>query len=634
MRATWLIAATILAVVWVPVAILPVAPWVYALPAILSVGVIAGTVAYDRRTAAGNAELRKRALEHALSERMRAANPEQQLGITTMREDLRDAVSKLTGAAPGQAARRVVDALPWYLVIGPSQSGKSSMLASSGETFGYVTPAGGARGGRGCRFWLTQHAAYIDTGGEYVTGAAAYAEWLAFLRELESTRPAQPLHGIVVTLAADQVLALLAAQRGDELDALGKTLRERVDEALGFLGVDVPVYLVVTRCDGLQGFMEYFADLRGPERGQVLGFTLPLRGKDDPAAMVSARFDDLARDLSHRMYRRVMSRAHTEARGSTYMFPQWFAGLKPGVTAVASRLFARNRFMDQVTPRGVFFTSAAEATTLQGAEMPYASAPTGERGFFLRDLLRNVLLPDREHARPSASELLRRVHRTLALAAPLLGVAIVTPVLAWHAYRENVELLQDFDRALEPCAQPRVVPSLAQLDTLRATVDRLRVYQRDGAPTHMRVGMYVGDDVYDRESTAYAALVNFHYHQRIWQRVHGELSALARRYAVNAARPSDEERLATQDNLRLYLMLTTPRQADDPQLSEAAQRAWFIGRVKREWPPVTGADAMRAEAAQVAVLELYALILAGDQRQGFRRELELVTRIRTILGRS
>ncbi len=171
MRATWLIAATILAVVWVPVAILPVDAWVFALPVLITAGVIAGTISYDRKTAAGNADARKRALTTALSERMSAANPDQQLGITTMREDIRDAVAKLTGALPGQAPRRAVEALPWYLVLGPAQSGKSAMLGATGLEFGYTTPAAGARGSRGCRFWLTPNMAFVDTCGDYMTGA-------------------------------------------------------------------------------------------------------------------------------------------------------------------------------------------------------------------------------------------------------------------------------------------------------------------------------------------------------------------------------------------------------------------------------------------------------------------------------
>lgn len=629
MRATWLIAATILAVVWVPVAILPVDAWVFALPVLLTVAVVAGTVAYDRKTSAGSADARKRALTTALSERLRGANSDQQLGITTMREDVRDAVAKLTGALPGQTARRAVEALPWYLVLGPAQAGKSALLGATGLEFGYTTPAAGARGSRGCRFWLTPNMAFVDTCGDYLTGGPAYAEWLALLRELGETRPGQTLHGLVVVLAAD---ALMQA-RPDDLDGLGKTLRERVDEALGFLGVDVPVYLAVTRCDNLPGFMEFFSDQRGGDRGQVLGFTLPLRAKDDPVALTAERFDALAASLSQRVYRRVQGRTHTEARGSMYMFPQWFSGLRPAVLAVTGRLFARNRFMDQVSARGVFFVSAAEAVLVQGTDMPYAAAPTGERGFFLRDFVRNVLLPDREHARPSASELLRRLHRALVFAAPLLGFALVLPVLALHAYGENVKILTDFRESLNECVRTPPPVSLTRLDVLRASVDQLRLYELNGPPLHLRMGMYIGDEVQVRTATAYAALIYREASQRVVERTYRELTNFGTRYARPETRPNSDEITYFTGSLELYLMLTTPRSPDDPQLSDPNQRAAFSRQIQQDWQGVYPVRTPAESGARIRVVELYALVLAADQRLGYPRDLQLVTRVRTILGR-
>lgn len=632
MRATWFIAATILAVVWVPVLILPVDAWVYVLPVLLSVGVIAATIAYDRRTSAGNAEARKRALATALSERMRAANPDQQLGITTMREDIRDAIGKLTGALPGQAPRRAIEALPWYLLLGASGSGKSTLLSASGLSFGYTTPAQGARGSRGCRFWLTPHMAFIDTAGDYITGGPAYAEWLAFLRELEETRPGLPLHGLVVTLAADAVMQ--AQGRPDELDNLGKTLRERVDEVLGFLGIDVPVYLVVTRCDALPGFMEYFADQRGAERGQVFGYTMPSRPKEDPVVLATRYFDELAEDIERRMYKRVQARAHVEVRGSVYLFPQWFSGLRAGVLAVASRLFARNRFMDQVMARGLYFTSATEAMVVQGPEAPYASTPAGERGYFIRDFIKNILLPDRAHARPSASELQRRMHRTLAIASPLLGLSLVLPVLGWHAYNQNLSMLEEFRSALNNCmAVPAPVP-LPRLDVLRASVDRIRVYEHEGAPIDMRMGMYVGDEVQRRTATAYAALIYREAVQRAYDRTYHDLLVFDERFRNAPTVPTSDERIYNTERLQFYLMVTTPRSPDDPPFSDEAKREWFSARIVQAWnevyPILQGGREM---AARTALVRLYSLVLADDQRLGYPRDLLLVTRLRTILAR-
>lgn len=630
MRATWFIAATILAVVWVPVLILPVDGWVYVLPAALTVGVIAALVLYERRTSAGHSESRKRSLESALSERLKALGGAQQTGIATMREDLRDAVSKLTGAMPGHSARHAVDALPWYLVIGPPQSGKSALLAASGEQFGFVTPASGAQGSRGARFWLAPHAAYIDTTGEYMTGEAAYAEWLAFLRELEITRPEQPLHGVVVALPADTAMQ----SRPEDVDALGKRIRERLDEVMGYLGVDLPVYLVVTRCDVLPGFMEYFADLRGSERGQILGFTLPVRGKEPATAKIATLFDELAAGIERRVYSRVLPRAHVEVRSASYMFPQWFAGLRSGVLAFAQRLFASNLYMDQITARGVYFTTATDVMTVAASDAPYASAPSGERGMFVRDLMNTVMLPDRNLARRSPSELQRRLHRKLAISAPLLGIALVAPVLGYHAYTENTAMLDEFREAMNDCVKVQPPIPLTSLDVLRARVDRIRLLELNGPPLHMRMGLYAGSDVQSRTATVYAALIYREVSAGAVERNYRALMAFSERNINSNEAPTNDAALDADARLRFYLMLTTPRAAVDPQLSDATQREWFKHRLANEWNQIYPTNDPLVVAAREAIVDLYALVLAADQRLGFHRDLQLVARVKTILARS
>jgi type VI secretion system protein ImpL len=630
MRATWLIAATILAVVWVPVSILPVEGWVFALPIALTVAVAAAVALYEKRTGGGRAASRKRSLEAALSERLKALSPTQQSGIGSMREDLREAVAKLASAMPGHSERSAVDALPWYLVMGPAQSGKSALLAASGQPFGFVTPATGTGGSRGTRFWLAPHAAYIDTSGAYMTGEGAHAEWLSLLRELSVTRPAQPLHGVIVTLPADTAMQ----SRPDDVDALGKRLRERLDEVMGYLGIDVPVYLVVTRCDVLPGFMEYFTDQRSAERSQVLGFTMPLRNAKEPAvARASALFDELAAGLERRMYGRVQSRAHVEVRSAVYMFPQWFAGLKAGVAAFVQRLFASNQYMDQISARGVYFTTAADVVTVSPSDAPYASAPTGERGMFVRDLLQTVMLPDREFARPSASELQRRLQRQLTVAAPLLGLALLLPVLGYHAYTENTAMLDEFRQAMNDCISVQPPVPLARLDVLRARVDRIRTLELDGPPLHMRVGMYVGGDVQARTATVYAALIYREVSAGAVERTYRDLTAFSGQHINAASPPSSDDRLRNADRLRFYLMLTTPRAPDDPQLADAAQREWFKHRLAGEWNQLHPAAEPRVLAAREAIVDLYARVLAADQRLGFHRDLQLVTRVKTILAR-
>jgi type VI secretion system protein ImpL len=62
-----------------------------------------------------------------------------------------------------------------------------------------------------------------------------------------------------------------------------KNIRQRIDELIENLGVNFPVYFVFTKCDLIQGFVEYFGDFSEIERSQIWGATLTANQQLDPS---------------------------------------------------------------------------------------------------------------------------------------------------------------------------------------------------------------------------------------------------------------------------------------------------------------------------------------------------------------
>ncbi len=88
--------------------------------------------------------------------------------------------------------------LPWYIIIGPPGSGKTTALLNSGLRFPLATggdPAAisGVGGTRYCDWWFAEEAVLIDTAGRYTTqdSDAAFDKksWRAFLEMLSKNRP-------------------------------------------------------------------------------------------------------------------------------------------------------------------------------------------------------------------------------------------------------------------------------------------------------------------------------------------------------------------------------------------------------------------------------------------------------------
>jgi type VI secretion system protein ImpL len=116
----------------------------------------------------------------------------------------------------------------------------------------------------------------IDTAGRYATQDSDKdtdaAAWDTFLGLLRRARPRRPINGVLLTVSVQDLLALPPDQRKEQ----AARLRGRMQELQQRLGVKVPVYVLVTKCDLLAGFNETFGSLGKEERDQVLGFTFPL----------------------------------------------------------------------------------------------------------------------------------------------------------------------------------------------------------------------------------------------------------------------------------------------------------------------------------------------------------------------
>ena len=162
--------------------------------------------------------------------------------------------------------------LPWYMVIGESGSGKTTAIqgADLSSPFAEVSRVSGISGTRNCDWWFFEQAILIDTAGRYaipVDEGRDKDEWQKFLSLLSRFRKKEPLNGLVVTVAADQLLQ----DNADKLETAGKSIRQRIDELMRVLGAKFPVYIMVSKCDLVQGAVRFCDHLEEPVLQQAMG---------------------------------------------------------------------------------------------------------------------------------------------------------------------------------------------------------------------------------------------------------------------------------------------------------------------------------------------------------------------------
>ena len=172
--------------------------------------------------------------------------------------------------------------MPWYVIIGPPGSGKTTALRQSGLNFpiDLADDLQGVGGTRNCDWFFTEDAVLVDTAGRYVQQQSQpdvdAAEWLGFLDMLKKHRGKRALNGVILTLSVKELLA------GDaEVRNHGREIRKRLAELRERLQIQLPVYLMVTKTDLVPGFEAFFSGLSSREREQVWGATLATDARVD-----------------------------------------------------------------------------------------------------------------------------------------------------------------------------------------------------------------------------------------------------------------------------------------------------------------------------------------------------------------
>jgi type VI secretion system protein ImpL len=523
---------------------------------------------------AREAKANKKVIDGASGTQAPGADPAgAQIQILKQRlEEAQQQLKRLRGA--DRRGKKYLYELPWYMMIGPPGSGKTTALVNSGLRFPLAErygkePVRGAAGTRNCDWFLTDEAVLIDTAGRYTTQAGEQQEdqaaWLGFLKLLKETRPRQPINGVLIALSLSDLVLLPAAER----TAHAQAVRTRLAELLDRFEVRFPVYVLFTKADLIAGFVETFEPLTREGREQVWGATLPRDAGGDATPAVlqwDEEFQLLLDRLDERMIDRVQEEADPRRRGIIFGLPTQMASLRDIMREFLEEVFLASRYETRPLLRGVYFTSGTQQGTpidrLMGAiaqrfglEQSNLVAFSGSgRSYFITRLLREVIF--HEASLVSTSPRTERRRNILRWSTyGVLGVLFLAACSAWtYSYIRNRQMEADVSASIAAAneeASRLDTPVLNDEDPSRvlAALDKLRSlpqgYDVDPAavPLSMKFGLYQGEPLHSEAVAAYRRGLNRLLLPRLLARLQKQLSA-------NLTKPE-----FLYDGLRIYLIL-------------------------------------------------------------------------------
>jgi len=318
--------------------------------------------------------------------------------------------SKKSGDQTGTA----IHELPWYIIIGPPGSGKTTALINSGLRFPLAEKMGqqplkGIGGTRNCDWWFSDNAILVDTAGRYTTQDsdkdADSAGWSNFLGLLKKHRPRQPINGAIIAIS----LSELILQSESERQQHANQIKERLQELYTNLGIQFPVYVLLTKTDLIAGFNEYFDNLSRQERQQIWGMTFPTSDNFESKFDINLfkdEYDGLLCRLNDRLQWRMQEERDLSRRALLLSFPMELAALKEMTAQFLDAAFKPSSFDKPVNLRGVYLTSGTQEGTPIDRVMGALASNFGlnrqtipsfsgqGKSFFLTDLFRNVVFPE------------------------------------------------------------------------------------------------------------------------------------------------------------------------------------------------------------------------------------------------
>lgn len=321
--------------------------------------------------------------------------------------------------------------LPWILVAGEAGAGKTSLAASIGEGRRVRPVAREEKLAFEDTDWrFFERGVLIDLDGAASPDAddAEHRRWREVLRRLSEHRPERPLDGVVLALSARTLLGASSA----DLQRLMQRCRAQLEELHERLEFALPVYVVITQCDAIEGFAAYWNAQPEKRRAEMLGWSSPYPLEHNLVPeWLDAAFDEIGSGLKLLQLQAAAINRDIEQGDEFFLFPQRFRELLAPLRALLPPLFQPSPYQPSAFVRGIYFTGSIEAG---GAAAPQPRADVA----FVDQLFEEKIYAELHLARPirqalwSRHRLVRRLQYGAAALFAVLCLSLAHAGLRLH----------------------------------------------------------------------------------------------------------------------------------------------------------------------------------------------------------
>ena len=384
--------------------------------------------------------------------------------------------------------------LPWIVMFGASDSGKSTLLYNLDLDRPVGQPDFEPEGGGKplCDWCFYDHGIVLDIDGKLVLNSSQSISdeenWQLFLNLLAHHRPKRPLDGVVLTIPASEITGQTALSH-DDIMIRAEYLYHKLWKMQRLTGMRVPIYMVVTKCDLIPGFENFCKAIPRHNKHDIFGWS---NDHSIDSAYTTEWIDEAFSTINDSLYR-VQEEIYTDGKGvdgrdGVFLFPLTFNELQGGLRTYTDHLFKPSGYHESFFLRGIYFCGDSHlkepsSKPESSLDLPLSFKEDKKKEkrnlYFISNLFEKKIFRELGLARPVSRVLLGNT-TGMRFAKAAVGIAAILGTLG--LLRAN-ETLQN--------AKINLVPALSQVEI---TLGKINLEKRHGQTAGTDIGRYFFDE--------------------------------------------------------------------------------------------------------------------------------------------
>ena len=296
--------------------------------------------------------------------------------------------------------------VPWVLMTGEMAAGRSSIAASIG---GLRRQSISSREKKlataGTHWWFFNRGVLIDLeqgGVSTQSSSGKDGAWDDVIADLIHHRPERPLDSLVLVLSARTLLRA----NSSELQQLAEQSYGQLVELQRRLEFALPVYVLVSQCDVIEGFGAFWQRHHHARFEQMFGWSNPYTLDNSfLAEWTDEAFATMGESLKLLQMQAAAANSSPAEADLYFLFPQRFSELHAPLRPVLDEVFRSSAYHANFFFRGVYFAGSLEAGSAQLPESRHDIA-------FVDELFNDKVFAEQHLARPTRQGVWSR-HRLL-----------------------------------------------------------------------------------------------------------------------------------------------------------------------------------------------------------------------------